>query len=99
MDQPSSVKLTHCARQRHRQSEELSHLHRLPDKAIKRLASCVINREHRLSTLAHQFEGLQCPRTSQVLPKFEFMREAIDALKGRMLSFGRDGYEGVPIAV
>jgi hypothetical protein len=99
MDQPSSVKLTDCARQRHRESEELSDLHRLPDKAIERLTSCVINNEHRLSALAHQFQRPQCPRTVQVLPKFEFMREAIDALKGRMLSFGRDGYERVPIAV
>jgi hypothetical protein len=66
---------------------------------IEWLTSGVVDNQHRLTAVTHELQRPQRPRTSQVFPEFEFMREAIDALKGRMLSFGKDGYESVPIAV
>ena len=99
VDQPASVELAKCAGQGHGEPEELSDLHRLPDEAIEGRASRVIDNQHRLSALAHQFHWPQCPRGIQVLSKFVFVREAIEALERRMLSAGRDGYERVPIAV
>ena len=67
VDQPASVELPDCAGQRHGESEELSDLHRLPDEAIERLASCVVDHQHRLPALAHEFHRPQCPRTVQVV--------------------------------
>jgi hypothetical protein len=99
VDQPASVELTKCARQGHCESEKCPISMGWRTRRSSGSPSCVIDHEHRLSALAHQFQRPQCPRTVQVLPKFEFVREAIDALKGRMLSVGRDGYERVPTAV
>ena len=77
----------------------MSDLHRLPDEAIERLATCVIDHEQRLPALAHQFKRPQCPRTVQVASEFVFVRESIDALQRRVLGSGRDGYERVPLAL
>jgi len=43
VNQPTSVELPDCARQRRGDSEERSDLHRLPDEAIERLAACVVH--------------------------------------------------------
>ena len=99
MDEPASVELIECARQGHGESEKLSDLHGLADEAIEGLASFVIDNEHRLPAFAHELQWPQCPRAVQVLAQFEFMCEAIDALKDRMLGVGKDGYERVPPAV
>ena len=89
------MQLTNCARQRHGQSKKLPDLHRLPDEAIERLASGVIDHEHRLSALTHQFQRLQGPGTVQVPLKFVFVREAIDVLSSQVLDIGWDRYERV----
>ena len=62
VDQPASVEPTDSAGQRHRESEELSDLHRLADKAIKGLASGVIDHQHRPPALTHQLHWPQLPR-------------------------------------
>ena len=79
--------------------EKLSDLHRLTGEAIERLASCVIHNEHVLPAFAYELHWLQGPRAVQVLSKFVFVCEAIDALERRRLSAGMDGYERVPTAV
>ena len=96
MDEPASVELTECAGQGHCESEKLSDLHRLADEAIERLASCVVDNQHGLPAFAHELQWPQCPRAVQVLSKFVFVCEAIDALERRVLSAGKDGYESVP---
>jgi len=67
-------------------------------KTIERLARCVLDNQHRLTAVAHEFHWPQCPRTIEVLLKFEFVCEAIDAPEYRVLSVGKSGYERVPIA-
>jgi hypothetical protein len=52
-----------------------------------------------LLALAYELQWLQCPPAVQVLSKFVFVCEAIEALERRMLSAGMDRYERVPIAV
>jgi hypothetical protein len=93
------MELTECAGQGHCKSEKLSDLHRLTGEAIERLASCVVDNEHALPAFAYELHWLQCPRAVQVLSKFVFVCEAIEALERRMLSAGMDGYERVPAAV
>jgi hypothetical protein len=73
----------------------LSDLHRLPDETIEWLASGVIDHEHRLPALAHQFQRPQCPSAVQITLKFVFAREAIDALQGRTLDISGNWYERV----
>ena len=63
------------------------------------VASGVLDNQHRLSALAREIHWPHCPRGVQVLSKFVFVCEAIDALEGRVLSAGRDGDERVPAAV
>jgi hypothetical protein len=69
------------------------------DDAIERLASCVIHNEHRLPALVNEFQRPQRPGTIKVALKPVFVREAIDALGGGMIRAGRDGYEGVRVAI
>jgi hypothetical protein len=71
----------------------------LTGEAIERLASCVVDNEHALPAFAYERHWLQGPRAVQVLSKFVFVCEAIEALERRMLSPGMDGYERVPTAV
>jgi hypothetical protein len=52
VNQPPFVSVTNCNRQCDGESEELSDLHRLPDQAVYRLASCVSDNKDRLSALA-----------------------------------------------
>ena len=99
VNQPTSVELPDCAGQRRGDSEELL---RSPsaagrgDREARRLCSrpraCVCPRSRT------QFQWPQCPGTVQIALKFVFVREAIDALEGRMFSAGRDGYERVRLA-
>ena len=89
------MQLTYCTAQSHGEAKELPDLHRLPDEAIERLATCVINDEQRLSTIANQFKRPQCPCTVQVASEFVFVRESIDALQSRVLGNFRDWYERV----
>ena len=49
--------------------------------------------------LAHEFDWPQCPRPVQVVLEFVFVCESIDALKSRVFSAGRDGYERVRLSV
>jgi hypothetical protein len=71
----------------------------LTREAIEGLASGVGDNEHALSAFAYELHWLQRPRAVQVLSKFIFVCEAVDALERRMLSAGMDGYERVPVAV
>jgi hypothetical protein len=71
----------------------------LTGEAIERLASGVVDNEHALPAFAYELHWLQCPRAVQVLSKFVFVSESIEALERRMLSAGLDGYERVPAAV
>ena len=76
-----------------------SDLHRLPDEAIERLASCVVDHEHRLPALAQQFQWPQCPGScpGSARSSYSCVRR-LSALERRMLSAGRDGYERVRLA-
>jgi hypothetical protein len=96
VDKPPSMELTEGARQGHCKSEKMSDLHRLTGEAIERLPSCVVDNEHALPAFAYEFHRPQCPRAVQVLSKFVFACEAIEALERRMLSAGMDGNERVP---
>jgi hypothetical protein len=84
-DQPAFVEPTECAGKVHGESEELSDLHRLSDEAIKGILSSVVDHEHRLPGLAHQFERPQGQCNVQVRLKSVFVREAIDTFDGRTL--------------
>ena len=99
VDEPTSMELTECAGQGDCESEKLPDLHRLTDEAIERLASCVVDNEHGLPAFANELHWPQCPRAVQVLSKFVFVCEAIDALERRRLSAGMDWNERVPAAV
>jgi hypothetical protein len=93
------MQLTYCTAQSHGEAKELPDLHRLPDEAIERLATCVINREQRVPALADQLKRPQCPGIVQVASEFVLVRESIDAFQSRVLGSGRDGYERVPLAL
>src|SRR6185436_4475903 len=95
VDEPPSMKLTECGGQGHCKSEKPSDLYRLMGETIERLASCVVDNEHALPAFAYELHWLQCPRAVQVLSKFVFVCEAIEALELRMLSAGMDRYERV----
>ena len=98
VNEPASMELTECARQRHSESEKPSDLHGLADEAIERLASCVVDDQHRPPALAHELHRPQCPRAIQVVLELVFVDEAIDALERGMLGAGKDGDESVPVA-
>ena len=55
--------------------------------------------EQALPAFAYELQWPQCPRAVQVLSKFVFVGEAIEALERRMLSAGMDGDERVSAAV
>ena len=99
VNQPTAVELPDRAGQRRGDSEELSDLHRLPDEAIERLATGVVDHEQRLPALAPQFQRPQCPGTIQITLQFVFVREAIDVPESRVFNAGRDGYERVRLAL
>jgi hypothetical protein len=65
----------------------------------ERLASRVLDNQHRSPALAHELHRPQRPRSSEIVLKFVFADEAIDALERRMRSAGKDGYEGVLTAL
>ncbi len=70
-----------------------------PDKAIEGLASRVLDNQHRPPALAYELHRPQRPRTVEVVLKFVFVCETIDALKRRMLSAGKNGYESMRMAL
>jgi hypothetical protein len=96
MNEPAAVDSAECGRQGDCESEKSCDLHGLADKAIEGLAICVLDNQHRLT---RGRQRTQCERTVQVLPKFEFVCEAIDALTDRMLRAGKGGYKRVPPAI
>jgi hypothetical protein len=99
VDETTSMQPTERAGQSHCKSEKLSDLHRLTGEAIERLTSCVVDNEHALPAIAYELHWLQRPRAVQVLSKFVFVSESIDALERRMLSARMDGYESVPVTL
>jgi hypothetical protein len=98
MDQPASVELAECRRQRDSDPQESFDLHGLPNQAIEGLTPCVLDNQQRAPALAQQLNRSQRPLGGKVITQLVFVRKTIDSLNGRMLGTGRDRYEGVSLA-
>ena len=97
VDQPASVEPTDRAGQRHGESEKspISIGCRRGDREAR--LPCTRPRASSARARA-RVPAAAMPRRFEVLSKFVFVGEAIDALERRMLGAGRDGYERVRLA-
>ena len=78
--------------------QEPSQLHRFAEDAVERLASRILEQQHRPPALAYELERPHRPGTVQVVLQSVFVCETIQAARRRVFRGGKHRQDAVPVA-
>jgi hypothetical protein len=78
MDQPTSVPLADCRRERDSNAQELRHIHRAAEQPIERLAARVFEHQRQATIASGKGQRPRRPVKVEVSPQCVFMLEALE---------------------